>query len=333
MKKRLLLLLPFFLLLAGCGMADPEIASDFTVIEESAFRTEEPQPDVTSDMEPTVTTTEPLTTAAKTTEATTTTTSVSENTEKRADDISYGVYEGKKSSEIALQHPLSEEDLDTLRDVDKLTVVLSEFMDLSMLLRLESLESVRIEYETTGEPCEIEGLDELLRADLSELTICGGGNVLNLNGIQNDHLSHFFIIEATLKTDQLTSFENMNLFEAFRVTFEEESPFSPFQSAKKVHIQYCDYKSVNSISAFSEVESLSIIACDISELNALQDLPQLFEVALYTERRAHMCGVDALKNLHSIERIHYGFSFFSEEEEALLKEWYPDCYFHVIYGI
>lgn len=113
---------------------------------------------------------------------------------------------------------------------------------------------------------------------------------------------------------------------------ESEDPFLPFANAKEVYVRACTLDDINTIRVFSEVENLTLYDGDTSELNVLQDFPYLTEIALYGSP-PRICSIDALKNLPAIESIHYGFTCFTEEEEALLKEWYPDCYLHVLYGI
>lgn len=190
-KKLLLLLLPF--LLAGCGTADPEIAPDFSVKEESSFHTEAPQPDIAGETEPTVTTTALLTTTEKTTTTTATTTT-------QATTIAFGnaengeneIIRGEKACRLILWRPLSEEELDILSGVNDIEISLHESVDLSVLARFAPLEYLRIECDPTGEPFELIGISELLCADIETIYIGGsGGQFLDLSGAQNNRLRFF----------------------------------------------------------------------------------------------------------------------------------------------
>ncbi|MCM1461148.1 MAG: hypothetical protein NC084_00400 [Bacteroides sp.] len=67
-------------------------------------------------------------------------------------------------------------------------------------------------------------------------------------------------------------------------------------------------------------------------MNVLQSFSRLSELALFGSP-PRICDIEALKDLPAIEVIHYGFTCFTEEEEALLAEWYLDCYLHVLYGL
>lgn len=326
-KKLLLLLLPF--LLAGCGTADSEIAPDFSVKEESTFHTEAPKPDTTT----AVTTIAPLTTTEKTTTTTATTTT-------EATTIAFGNAENgeneiireEKYCYLTLQCPLSEEELDILSGVNDIEISLHESVDLSVLTRFAPLEHLRIECDPTSEPFEIIGVSELLCADIETIYIGGGGLLLDLSGVQNDKASDISFWSVILRSDSSTSFPSLNQFSAARVKLENSAPFSPFATAKTVYLFACTLDDINTIRVFSEVEKLTLFDGDTSELNVLQDFPYLTEIALYGSP-PRICSIDALKNLPAIESIHYGFTCFTEEEEALLKEWYPDCYLHVLYGI
>lgn len=332
MRKKLLLLLLLFLL-AGCGTAGSEIDSDFTVKEESTFHTEEPQPDIAGETEPTVTTTALLTTTEKTTTTTATTTTEAatialENAENGGNEITW---EGKYCY-LTLRRPLSEEELDILSDFTKIEIILCEPVDCSVLARLAPLESLRIECKPTGESFELIGVSELLCADIEAIYIGGGNLILDLSGVQNDKALDICFWSVILRSDSSTSFPSLDQFSATHVKLENSAPFSPFATAKTVYLFACTLNDINTIRVFSEVENLTLYDGDTSELNVLQDFPYLTEIALYGSP-PRICSIDALKNLPAIESIHYGFTCFTEEEEALLKEWYPDCYLHVLYAI
>lgn len=332
MRKKLLLSLLLFLL-AGCGTTVPEIAPDFTVGEESAFYTEAPKPDITT----TVTTTAPLTTTAKTTTTTATTTT----TTTEATTIVYGnaengeneIIRGEKACRLTLRRPLSEEELDILSGVNYIQISLHESVDLSVLARFAPLECLRIECDPTSEPFELIGVSELLCSDIETIYIGGSGSqLLDLSGAQNNMTSFLFIWEVVLRTDPSTSFPSLNKFSVMGAKLESEDPFLPFANAKEVYVRACTLDDINTIRVFSEVEKLTLYDGDTSKLNVLQDFPYLSEIALFGSP-PRMCSIDALKNLPAIESIHYGFTCFTEEEEALLKEWYPGCYLHVLYGL
>ncbi len=331
MRKKLLLSLLLFLL-AGCGTTVPEIAPDFSMKEENSFRTEEPQPNITAETEPMVTTTEALTTTVKTTEATTTTpaftTSIYGNAENGENEI---IREGKYCC-LTLWRPLSEEELDILSGVNDIEISLRKSVDLSALARFAPLEYLRIECDPTSEPFELIGVSELLCVDIEKIYIGGGGQLLDLSGVQNEKASDISFWGVILRSDSSTSFPSLDQFSVTGVKLENKNPFSPFKNAKKVYLFACTLDDINTIRVFSEVEKLTLFDGDTSKLNVLHDFQYLSEIALYGSP-PRICRVDALKNLLSIESIHYGFACFTEEEEALLKEWYPDCYLHVLYGI
>lgn len=331
MIKKILLLLLFFLLLTGCVTTAPEIASDFTGKEESSFHTEEPQPDIMAETEPTVTATEPIATTTKTTTTTTTaaTTSVFGNAENGENEI----IRGENFCLLTLRRPLSEEELDILSGVNDIEISLHEPVDLSVLARFAPLEYLRIECDPTSEPFEIIGVSELLCADIEIIYIGGSGShLLDLSGAQNGKTSLFHIWDVVLKTDSSTSLPSLNQISATSVKLESKEPFLPFANAKEVYIRDCTLDDINTIRVFSKVEKLTLFDGNTSELNVLQDFPCLSEIALFGSP-PQICSIDALKDLPAIEKIHYGHTCFTEEEEALLKEWYPDCDLHVLYGL
>lgn len=334
MIKKILPLLSLFLLLTGCGTTVPEIAPDFLMKEESSFHTEEPQPDIMVETELTVTTTAPLTTAEKTTTTTATTTT-------EATTIAFGnaengeneIIRGEKACRLTLRCPLSEEELDILSGVNYIQISLHEPVDLSVLARFAPLEYLRIECDPTSEPFEIIGVSELLSADIEIIYIGGsGGQLLDLSGAQNNATLLLFVWEVVLRTDSSTSFPSLNKFSAMGAKLESEKPFLPFANAKEVYIRDCTLDDINTIREFSKVEKLTLFDGNTSELNVLQDFPCLSEIALFGSP-PQICSIDALKDLPAIEKIHYGHTCFTEEEEALLKEWYPDCDLHVLYGL
>lgn len=330
-KKLLLLLLPF--LLAGCGTTVPEIAPDFTVKEESSFHTEEPQPDIMAETEPTVTTTAPLTTTEKTTTTTATaTTEATTITFGNAENGENEIIRRGKGCHLTLRRPLSEEELDILSGITNIGISLCESVDLSVLARFAPLEGLYIECAPTDESFEFVGINELFRADIKEFYIFGCNRLLDLCEIQNDKSSYLCLQEVVLQTDSSTSFPSLNQLNVTSVKLESEDPFLPFANAKEVYIRDCTLDDINMIRVFSEVENLTLYDGDTSELNVLQNFPYLTEVALYGSP-PRICSIDALKDLPAIEIIHYGHTCFTEEEEALLKEWYPDCDLHVLYGL
>lgn len=345
MRKKLLLVL-FLLLLTGCDTVNLEGSLDYSEKADFSLSIEEFKPaessisTATSEViteAVTIVTTATSTITTKDIEATTTTvreiTDVFENMEEEINEISCWEWEGKNGCTLTLRRPLSEEDLHDMLGVTIVNVSLSESVDLSKLVRLAPLEKLQIEYDQTDEPYEIGGLNNLLCADISEIYISGNGHLLDLSGVRNETISTVFLVDVVLKSNHQSAFPNLIDFIGVEIGFEEESPFLPFASAKKVYLNSCNYKNVNSISAFSEVEDLTIMASDISELNVLQELPKLSKVTLWSSVLTQPCSIYALENLEHINYIAYQFSLFAEPEEALLREWYPDCCFHVLYGI